>query len=327
MPSTLLIGAQGVLGTFIARSLAAGGWKVTRAGRRPEDAPDFQLLDLNDPAAVRRACGEADLIINTAHHPELTPERAVLAAGGTLIDLIELSATERQALREAERVPRGTVVLDTGLGGVAYLAIADLLQRNPGAEQAEYSLMVSASGSSGRAGALFAHSLLTDSAHKPTSKLPFPKPLGERRCIQVGDGPDGVLREEIAGVPIRSYLCMAPRPLHRFLLALNALRLIGFLPSASFAAGTAKVPSEPSEEPICEWVSVFADGRRLGGCTLEGSGYYRMTAAATHVFAEALSTSPAKERGLLSLEEVLTLDAVRPGLEEHGIAVRDIALD
>src|SRR5438128_11199216 len=94
-PRVLVIGAQGVLGTFIARSFSQAGWEVIRAGRRPECAPDFRRLDLDDTDSVSRVCGEADLVVNTACHPELGPEHAVLRQGGILIDLIELPQAEQ----------------------------------------------------------------------------------------------------------------------------------------------------------------------------------------------------------------------------------------
>lgn len=186
--------------------------------------------------------------------------------------------------------------------------------------------MASASGSSGRAGALFAHSLLTGSSHHPTAKLPFPKPPGTRRCLEVGAA-GGVLREAVNGVPLRNYILMQPRPLHGFLLALNAARLISRLPTASFTAGTAKVPDKPSEEPISEWVAVEKGGKRLAARTIEGKGYYRMTAAATLAFAETLLASPTERRGLLSIDQLLALDAVLPSLERHGVFVREQPLE
>src|SRR5947209_2837530 len=202
----LVIGAQGVLGAFIARTFSQAGWKVVRAGRRPDTAPDFRRLDLDDDASVSRLCAQVDLVVNTAHHPELVPERTVLRQGGILIDLIELPQVERARLVALEPEARGLVVSDTGLGGVAYLALADLLRAHPQADAAEYSLMISASGSTGRAGALFAHTLLTATAHHRTLKVPFPKPFGTRRGIEVGADDGGVLRAAIDGVHVRHYI-------------------------------------------------------------------------------------------------------------------------
>jgi len=136
-----------------------------------------------------------------------------------------------------------------------------------------------------------------------------------------------VLRAAIDGVHVRHYICMRPRALQGLLLALNAARLMSVLPAASFTAGATAVSEEPSDEAICEWVCVNRDGRRLAARTLGGRGYYRMTAAATLAFARALVRSSNGKRGLLSIDELLTLDAIRPALEEHRIAVDEQPID
>jgi len=318
----LVVGAQGVLGSFIARAFSEARWEVTRAGRRPEEAPDFRWLDLADPESVRQACREVDLVVNTAHHPELILERTVLHQGGTLIDLIELSASERARLDAEAAEPEGLVVLHTGLGGVAYLAIAEMLRENPGADAAEYALMLSAAGSSGRAAGVFAHQLLTSSSHHASDGVPFPAPVGARRCLEVGADTDGVPRAAAGAVPIRHYLCMQPRALHSALRVLNAARLISALPRASFTAGAKRLPDELSEERICEWVAVSKNGERVASQTLEGHGYYRMTLAATLVFAESLSRNPNRQSGVQSIDELLSLPELMPALERRGIAIR-----
>lgn len=323
----LVIGAQGVLGSFIARSFSDAGWEVTRAGRRAESAPDFRLLDLGDAKSVSEACRGVDLVVNTAHHPELVLERTILGDGGTLIDLVELSESERVGLRTDAADAHGLVVVDTGLGGVGYLAIAELLREHPDADGAQYSLMVSASGSSGRAGALFGHRLLTGARHHRSATIPCAEPFGRRRGIEIEPGSDSVLRRTVRGRAIRHYLCMQPRALHGMLLALNATRLISLLPRASFTAGTGKVPAELSDEGVCEWVAVSRGGQRLAARTLEGRGYYRMTAAATVALADALVGSSEALRGLHSIDVLLTLSELQPALERLGITIRTQAVN
>jgi NAD-dependent epimerase/dehydratase family protein len=326
----LVIGAQGVLGSFISPAFADAGWEVTRAGRRPEGAPDFLLLDVADRDRLGEACRGVDLIVNTAHHPELVLERAVLSDGGTLIDLAELSEPERARLRAEATDAQGLVVVDTGLGGVGYLAVAELLREHPEADAAEYALMFSASGSSGRAGALLAHGLLTGSSHHLSATIPFPDPLGPRRSLEVGPDTKGVLRRAVREVPIRHYLCMQPRALQGVLSALNTARLISVLPTSMFTAGSRKVPAELSGERVCEWVAVSRGGERLASLTNEGEGYYRMTVAATLAFADALVGSPkvrSRKTGLLSIDELVTLPELLPTLEDRGIAIRRRALN
>ena len=58
--SVLVIGAQGALGRLCADGLREAGFDVIRAGRRPEDAADFRLLDLDQPDSVADACAGVD---------------------------------------------------------------------------------------------------------------------------------------------------------------------------------------------------------------------------------------------------------------------------
>lgn len=243
-----------------------------------------------------------------------------------MLDLIELTQPERGQLSRENGDDRGLVAVDTGLGGVAYLAIAELLREHPDADAAEYSLMVSAKGSSGRAGALLGYCLLTGASHHETTPVPFPPPFGQRRCPEVGADGESMLRQEVGEVPICHYICMEPRRLHGTLLALNKARLISLIPKFAFTAGTGTVPSEPSDELICEWVAVSRGGERLAMRTVAGRGYYRMTAAATLAFAEALMRRDAPGRpavGLRSIDEVITLADVWPTLEERGVTVSE----
>jgi hypothetical protein len=310
----LVVGAHGVLGHFIAEELSQTGREVIRAGR-PQ-------LDLADPDAVSRACRDADLVISTAHHPDLNLEKTVLRQGGTLIDLIELSGTERARLDAEAADAGGLVVVHTGLGGVAYLAIADMLRNNAGADASEYALMLSAAGSSGRAGGRFAHQLLTGASHHASATVPFPEPFGTRRCLEVGGDFGGPLRAEVGGAPVRHLLCMQPRALNGLMRGLNAARAIATLPSLMFTAGARRVPDELSAERICEWVAVSRGGARVASRAIEGRGYYRMTVAATLVFAEALSQIAHRPTGVRSIEEVLVLPELLEALERAGVSVR-----
>jgi hypothetical protein len=117
---------------------------------------------------------------------------------------------------------------------------------------------------------------------------------------------------------------MLPSPLNGMLLALNSARLISALPKASFTAGARKVPDELSDERICEWVAVSSTGERVAAQTVEGEGYYRMTAAATVVFADALVGK--REKGLRGIEQLVSLSELRSALGEQGVSVRKRAI-
>ena len=191
--------------------------------------------------------------------------------------------------------------------------------------------MFSASGSSGRAGALFAHSLLTGSSHHESTMVPFPEPFGERRCLEVGADGDGVLRKKVGEVPLRHYLCMQPRALQGMLLALNRARLIGLMPTASFTAGTRKVPPELSDEPICEWVAVSRGGKRLAAQTLAGQGLLPDDSRGNGWRSERRCSDrtppPTAGRGCEASMSSSRSPTSGPPIEERGITIRKQPVD
>jgi hypothetical protein len=281
-------------------------------------------VDLAEREAVEKACQGMDLIINTAHHPALHLERAVLREGGALLDLIELSTPERRRLEDEIAQPAGLVVLHTGLGGIAYLAIAGLLRANPDADAAEYALTVSATGSSGSAGGHFAHRALTGLSHHATAPIPFPEPFGRRRCLEVGGDFEGVLRTVVADTPVRHYMYLHPPAVNALMRGLNFARLIKALPGSFFTGGRRRRSNDLSDEPVREWVAVSRLGRRAASRVVEGRGYYAMTAAATLVFAREL-TGGHRQAGVRSIEEVFTLAELAPALKRAGIVVGEQA--
>jgi hypothetical protein len=324
----LVIGAQGVLGAGLVDRFSHAGWQVLRGGRRPEKSPEFRLLDLDDPLATSRLCKEVDVVVNTAPHPGMAAHRAVLRDGGLLIDVTELPGASRAQLLHREPAAKGLIVADTGLGSIAYLTIAALLQKHPEARASEYALMFSAAGSTGRAAAIFAHHLLTDSRHHATIKLDLPKPWGRQRFMEVSADREGGLRDEIGGRPVRHYLGMRPRPLQSLLSALNSARVISWLPEATFTAGAADASKKLTSEPICEWVAVVDhDGRRLAERTVQGEGYYRMTIAATVAVAQTLLASNGRKPGVCSVEEAIDFDALAPFLAEGDVRIEEQHLD
>ena len=323
-PSVLVIGAQGVLGNVLSAELVRQGWRVTRAGRRPEGGEDFLQLDLDDEAALAAAIDAAAIVVNTAHHPPLAPERVALERGATLLDLTDLSLAERTTLREIGNDAEGLVIPDAGLSGVAYLALAELIARHPDADAASYALMFSAEGTSGRAGALLGHGLLTDARHHETERIELPDPWGPTRVIEVAAGRLlGSLPEAICGVRLRHYLSLQPRLMQAALLGLNGARLISLLPTFVFTAGLGGAPAEPSEEPICERVAIHRGGSEIAAMTTSGRGYYRMTAAAIVSFAEALLAIDCPLTGLRSIEEAISLEELAGPLAERGISVSE----
>ena len=124
----LVIGAQGALGRMCAEALRRDGFDVIRAGRRPEQGPDFRLIDLDEPRSIADGFAGVDLVVSTARHPAHAAERAVLRDGGTLLSVASLSASDRAELKADATPPRGLVVLHAGLlPGVGSVALRQML--------------------------------------------------------------------------------------------------------------------------------------------------------------------------------------------------------
>jgi len=323
----LVIGGQGVLGSFIVRRFRAAGWVATRGGRRPEAADDFRLVDLDRPETVSEACREADLVVSTVRHPALVAERAVLAAGGVLLNLDDLPAAGRARLERDGPPPQGLVVDRAGLYGVGGLAAAELFAEHPEADTLEYGFMMSAKEIAGRAGGIFAHRSLSGGGRLETVTVDLPEPFGRRRCLGSARGAAELVGPLARGRNVRLYLCFLPAAFNGLFLTLNVLRLAARLPLAVFTTGRGKLPAELSRQPTCHWTAVWRAGKRLAGRIVMGSGDYRSSVEATLVFAEALFASKGTQphrRGVFGVDELLTLREILPALEKNGI--RTLAL-
>ena len=324
----LVIGGQGVLGTFIASALAEAGHRVLRGGRRRESDPSLRLLDLDRPETVGPACGEVDLVVNTVPHPGLAPERAVLGQGGTLLNIASMSAAERAHLNAEADAARGLVVVHAGLApGVVNLVAAEMLAAYPDADSVEIALTLSASGSAGKAGGGFGYRIFTGSAHHRTIDIPFPAPVGRRACLEVSLEEEGWLGGASRVRQQHLYVTLLDRLPDFGMRFANALRIISLLPRAAFFAGRGGVPAELSREAICEWVAVGREGRRMTVRTVEGYGDYRMTTAATVVFAEALlrrrEADLANRNGVCGVEDLFSLRELQPALEAGGLRITE----
>jgi hypothetical protein len=322
----LVIGAQGVLGSFLASALREAGWEVVRGGRRPEVAGDFALVDLDRPETVADACAQAAVVISTVRDRRLVAERAVLSDGGILIHLNDLPAQERAALQREVSEPRGLVVDRTGIGGVANMLTArELLDEHPEADTVEVGLTVWANATSGRASASFLHSMLERPPHHATRLIDLPEPFGERRCIELGPSPatESLLRQTVGARQACLYVCFWPRAFGALFVALNGARLLSRLPRSAFTLGRGRVPKRLSREPFCRWASVLSGEERLGTRFVRGDGESAGTVAATVVCAKALAKDAGEpsRTGVFGVEELLALGDLEPALAHHGITI------
>jgi len=317
--AVLVIGSQGALGSTVVRAFDVAGWDVHRAARRP--GTSFRLVDLDTPDTLRRAFEGIDVVVNTVPHPGLAAETAVLTHGGLLLNISALSVSAATALPAAGS---GTVVMNAGLApGVVNLVAADLVARHPDADGIELALTLSASGTSGPAGGEFVHRHLTSRRRHATATIPFPPPIGERRCVEIAEREHGWLGAAAGARSVRTYLCISEPLLHRSVLAANRTGVLSLLPRAAFVGGRKGPPGDASTEAFSEWVAVLRGGQRLAARTVEGEGDYRSTAAATVVLAEALLRRGDLPAGRFDPEDLLSLGDVSGPLEAAGIRVVD----
>ena len=249
----------------------------------------------------------------------------MLREGGVLIDVSARSAAAGRSLREEATDPHGVVVLNAGrTPGVSNLVAAELLANHPDADTVEIAFSFSASGMSGPAAGEFAHRHLTAARRHRTGVIPFPPPIGRRRCLEFAESEEAWLGALPEGRAVTTYARFAPRVLNAALLAVNELRLMSTLPRAAFVRGPTTPPTEATTEPVTEWVAVRRRDTLLAATTIEGEAGYRLTAAATVVLADALldeNGPSAVEPGCFDPQELFTLEQLEADLREAGVRV------
>jgi hypothetical protein len=320
----LVLGAQGVLGGVLARAFKDEGWEVLRAGRRPEDG--VRLVDLDRPDTVRAALADVDLVANPVPDERFVAERVAVEHGPALVNMSAVAAARGWALKREALPGGGLVLIHAGLvPGITSLVAADLLRRHPDADELELAFTLSVGGTSGKGGAGLIHRYLTAARHHPTFRAELGSPFGARTCFEVGAEERGWLSEELLGRrTVRLGVYFRERALQGLFRSLNALRMIAGTPRLAFVAGRGRVPAEATREPIAEWVAVKQRGERLAARVVHGRGDYRMTAASTVVFGEALLELRAAQpprSGVFAPEELFSLEQLRPAFERGGFEI------
>ena len=324
-PLVLVIGARGALGALVADAFRRHGWAVRQSSREPIPPPDFHYVDLTDPATLAPALDGVDLVITTVPDPTLAAERHVLKRGGVLLNLSAGPATALRSLRREAGQAKGTVVMNAGIApGVTNLLAAQLLEDNPGADEAELVFTATAKGTGGAASADFAHRGFTGQGHHRVKQVALPEPFGSRRVLGFAEPDGGWLGPMADGLTVSSYICLAERSLGAMMRTLNAVRLISKLPRAALGPGRRTAVEEASREPVAHSVAVLREGRRLDYRLVVGQGDFRMAASSGIVFAEALLGRDGRvsvQPGAWYPEEVLSLNRVEASLRRAGIDV------
>ena len=324
--TVLVLGAQGVLGSVLAAAFREEGWEVLRAGRRPEAG--VRLVDLDRPETVHDALDGVDLLANPVPDERLVAERAVLERGPVVVNMSAVPAARGWQLKRDTDSGTGLALIHAGLvPGITSLVAADLLQAHPDADEVELAFTLSAGGTSGRGGAGLIHRYVTSARHHPTFHADLGPPFETRTCFEVGAEERGWLSEDVLGErKVRLGVYFRERALQGLFRSLNALRLLRGIPRLTFVAGRGAAPTEATREPICEWVAVKRGGERLAARAIHGRGDYRMTAASTIAFGEALlelrSAEPERS-GVFAPEELFTLAQLQPAFEQRGFRIAE----
>ncbi len=321
--SVLVIGGQGALGRLCSDRLRKAGFEVIRAGRRPEDAHDFRLVDLDDAGAVAAACAGVDLVVTTVRHAGHAAERAVARDGGTLLSVASLSLSDCVGLKHELAEARGLVVLHAGVApGVYTLIFKEMLAEHPDADGLEIAATFSMLQTSGRGGVIdFAFPVLTSARRHSTRVFEFRAPIGRRRCMLVTGPEVGFFGELAAERNARVYMGFLERWAQAEMLSINALGLWKRLPLSFFTAGDRWKARRTTAEPRRDILAVTRGEERLAACAVEAAGDYQTTAAATVMFAEALlghrAADPA-QAGVHGAEELFELSQLRDAVESAG---------
>ena len=315
----LVIGAHGVLGALTVRAFAAAGWEVRSGARRPR--PNEVEIDLNRRRSIAAALDEGVLVVNTVPRPELLAERHVLEHGGALINTSDLPASAGRSLRAIAAGARGTVLMNAGLApGVTAVVAADLLRIHPDADELELVFTVSTTTPRGPASAGFLHRGLTAVPRHRTTRVPLPRPFGERVCLGFGERDAGWLGGVAEGRIVRQYVYISEPAAHERLLALNSAAAMYTIPRSLVGPRDPTVDGGASDEPVAHWIAALRAGRRLSARTIECRGDFLHAARSTVVFGAALLTQE-RRGGCFDPEEICTLGDVEADLRAAGVTV------
>jgi len=324
MPRAVVIGAQGTLGSFVARELRLRGWDILRAGRRPESAPDFRRVDLDDQATWGDTFVGSELIVSTVPHSELLLERHMLETGGVLLSPATVPRAALEKLTAYQRNPKGVVIPHAGLTpGLSNLLAAALLEAAPDADELAIGLIFKALGASGEKGRKWVFRLFAEGVVSPVRAVQLPSPLGFRGCVSTDLSAEGWLVDTHRPPVQRLEFCMAEKPIDAMLRGLSSIHLATLFSRIAAPAYMHRIP-RPTDEQIYQWAWVRRPSGAKQGWLISATGDYRSTAVAVRLFAEAifrLNADSRLPRGLVRLQDVLKMNDVKKEFAASGISI------
>ena len=117
----------------------------------------------------------------------------------------------------------------------------------------------------------------------------MPEPFGARDVLGFAEPDSGWLGPVVDGRTVSPYICLAERSTDRLMRGLNRVGLIAKLPRAALGSGSRHGSAvDASREPVAHRVAVLRRGRCLDAGLIRGNGDFRMAAASSVVFADAV---------------------------------------
>ena len=324
MRSVLVIGAQGVLGGLTAEIFRANGWAVIRGGRRPENAADFRLVDVDRPETVAAACAGVNLIVSAVEDAACQAERHVLENGGLILNMASIKADDRDRLTASVPRPKGTAIFGAGYSGLTAISIKGLLAKYPEADRIDAAYTMSIRGMSGLGGALFGHRLLAGGSRRPTRAFDFGSPYGRLTCLEVDLSSDRWIDPANLGDrTARFYLTLAETRVFGLVRWFDRIGLLARLPASWIKPHPPKSPriEHATTEPMMTWLGVSKDGQPVGSFMLSTKGDYLTTARIAERMAELVLAADERRTGVFTVDTWFDWQDVAPAVTAIGIDI------
>ncbi|MFB9954013.1 saccharopine dehydrogenase [Cellulomonas denverensis] len=295
MSTILILGGYGAVGRRLGTVLRTRGHLIRTAGR---DAARADLpLDVTNPAALRAAARDADVVVNATG----LEDPALIAAIAEHTPVVELSADTGYLAALAGLEPAAPVLLSVGIApGLTNLMTHAVAARYPGTGALDIAIVFGTGEEHGAAASAWTYRLLgrdfTDPDGTPVRNLTVAGRFdldGRTRRLYRADFCDQHTETRLLGRPVRTWFGMDTG------WATTSLALLARVPAL-----VRLMPSHPRFPGSDRWLLQVrdADGPRV---TMTGHGQSDATADAA---ARAIELAPRLSAGVHHLPEVTTLD-------------------
>jgi hypothetical protein len=328
----LVVGAQGLLGRYVAEFMRQRNWTVFRGGRHRENQADFRYIDLADTTTFAPALQGVDMVVSTIEDHSFVLEKHIIDVGGLLVNASTLPVTVREGIRTYSRYThaKGTVVPSGGMMGLGALIVRQLIEENPDARSLHQGWMFSVAGDLGRSGSSFVQRCLAGRRHSPSRVLDLGDRGGKKRLMELDKSVEALVCDEVLGkVEADYYIGLDETIPHSIILLFNLLRLLPSIPGSVFGSGVKKEgdTSPPSRERVTFKTDLFKTNGSTVECSVNYDGDYYSSSVVTGLFAEALLAGIENgtiEKGAYFAEEVFQIDQFIDELKKERVTIRTV---